>query len=73
MVEIMFKVQRAITLKIGKPELWVMCSAHRLIVLYICVKFGEDISDGNRVMEQTRMMEGLMDGWMDRWMDTQNF
>ena len=28
-----------ITLKIDKPELWFMCSARRLIVLYIYVKF----------------------------------
>ena len=40
-----------------------MCSACRLIVLYICVKFGI------RVMEWTRMMEALMNGWTD----TQNF
>ena len=37
----MFNVQRAITLKVGKPELRFMCSAHCLIVLYICMKFGE--------------------------------
>ena len=35
----MFTVQRAITPKVGKPELRFMCSAHRLIVLYSCVKF----------------------------------
>ena len=35
----MFNVQRAITPKEGKPELRLMCSACRLIVLYICVKF----------------------------------
>ena len=46
MVEmIMFNVQRAITPKIGKPELWVMSSASRLIVLYICVKLPENTVD----------------------------
>ena len=30
----------------GKPELRFMCSARRLTVLYICVKFGENILDG---------------------------
>ena len=40
----MFNVQRAITLKRGKPELLVMCSAHHLIVLYIGVKFCKNIS-----------------------------
>ena len=44
MVEMtMFNVQRAITPKVGKSELQFMCSAHRLIVLYICVKFRENI------------------------------
>ena len=40
-----------------------MCSAHRLIVLYICVKFHGDISDGIRNMEQMQMTEALKDGW----------
>ena len=39
----MFNVQRAITPKVGKPELCFMCSASCLIVLYICVKFHENI------------------------------
>ena len=43
-----FNVQRAITQKVGKPELLIMCSANRLIVLYICVKFRENT-------EQTRI------------------
>ena len=47
----MFNVQRAITPKVGKQMLRFMCSALRLIMLYICVKFGENISDGMRVME----------------------
>ena len=45
MVEIaMFNDPRAITPNFSKPELWFRCSAHRLIVLYICVKFHENIS-----------------------------
>ena len=35
----MFNVQRAIAPKVGKPELWFMCSAHCFIVFYTCVKF----------------------------------
>ena len=31
-----------------------MCSARRLIALYICMKFRENITIGIRVMEQTR-------------------
>ena len=46
MVEMaMFNVQRAITPKVGKHELWFLCSARRLIMLYICVKFGENNSE----------------------------
>ena len=44
MVEMtMFNVQNAVTPKVGKPELPFMCSADRLIVLCICVKFGENM------------------------------
>ena len=74
MVEMaMFNVQRAITPKVDKSELQFICSAHHLIVLYICVKFHENISDGISVMERTQMMEVLMDGQTDGWMDPQNF
>ena len=51
----MFNIKRAITPKVGKPELGFMCSAHCLIVLYICVKFRENITNGIRVMEQTQI------------------
>ena len=44
MVEIAwFNVQRAITLKVGKPESWFICSASCVLVLYTCVKFCENI------------------------------
>ena len=63
MVEIaMFNVQRAITPRVGKPELRFMCSAHCLIVLYICVNFGENVP---RFMERTRTMGALTDGRAD--------
>ena len=35
--------QRAITPKVGKPDLLFMFSAHRLMVFNICVKFHEYI------------------------------
>ena len=38
--------QRVITPKVCKSELWVMCSALPQIVLYICVKFCENIMIG---------------------------
>ena len=66
MVEIaMFHVQRAITPKVGKTELWFMCSAHRLMVLYIAVKFHENSSNDIRVMERTRNHKALRDGRTD--------
>ena len=50
MVEMaMFNVQKAIT-----PKFWFMFSARCLMVLYIGVKFRENISNGIRVVEQTR-------------------
>ena len=39
-------VQRTIVPKAGKPELQFMCSALCLIVIYICVKFRENIMNG---------------------------
>ena len=51
-----FNIQRAITLKVGKQELRFMCSACRLMVFDICVKFHEKISRGFKVNEQTRKL-----------------
>ena len=45
--------QRAITPKVGKPELPFMCSARRLMVYNVCVKFHENISSRFKVMERT--------------------
>ena len=58
MVEmIMFNVQRAITPKVDWPELQFMCSARRLMVLYICVKIRENtcITNCMRVTERTQV------------------
>ena len=63
----MFNAQWAITPKVGKQKLQFMCYARRLIVLYICVTFGKNISDSVRVMEWTRMIDA------DGRTDTQNF
>ena len=37
-------------------EVTVLFSAHRLIMLYICARFREIISNGIKVMERTRMI-----------------
>ena len=47
MVEMaMFNFQREITPTVDIKELWFICSARRLIVLSICVKFRDNISNG---------------------------
>ena len=51
----MFNVQRAITPKVGNSELRFICSTRRLIILYICMKFRENITKCIRVMERTRV------------------
>ena len=48
--------QRAITPKVGKPELRLLCSACRLMVLNVCVKIHENMSSGFKVMGRTRKL-----------------
>ena len=48
--------QRAITQKVEKPELRFLCSARRLMVFNVCVKFHENMSSGFKVMERTRKL-----------------
>ena len=64
MVEtVKFKVQRAITLKTGKPKLHFMCSAHRLMVLYTAggfVKISQTVSE---LWRDTKLQS--VDGQMD--------
>ena len=48
--------QRAITPKVGKPELPFICSARRLMVFDVCVKFHENMSSRFKVMERTRKL-----------------
>ena len=45
--------QRAINPKVGKPELRFLCSARRLMVFNVCVKFHENMSSSFEVMERT--------------------
>ena len=48
--------QRAITQNVEKPELRFMCSARRIMVINVCVKFHENMSSGFKVMERTRKL-----------------
>ena len=52
----MVNTQRAITPKVGKPKLRVMCSASRLMAYKICVKFHENMSSSLKVMERIRKL-----------------
>ena len=45
--------QRAISPKVGKPELWFLCSAHHLMVFNVCVKLNENMSSCFKVTELT--------------------
>ena len=48
--------KREITPKVDKLELPFMCSACRLMVINVCVKFHENMSRGLKVMERTRKL-----------------
>ena len=45
--------QRAITPKVGKPDLCFMCSARRLMGFDICVNVHENMSSGFKLMKRT--------------------
>ena len=47
---------KGITPKVGKPELRFLCSARRLMVFNVCVKFHENVSSSFKVMERTRKL-----------------
>ena len=39
------------------------------MIVYICTKFHENILNGIRVMERTRLVNGRTDGRTNRWTD----
>ena len=45
--------QRIFNPKVGKQELWFMCSTRYYIVLKVCVKFQENMSSGFKLMKRT--------------------
>ena len=45
--------QREITPKLSEEELWFLCMAHRLIVLYHCMKYHLNSFNGCQLTEQT--------------------
>ena len=48
------KFQRGITTILYRQELLFLCSAHHLTMLYISMKFHENILKGFQVIEQTQ-------------------
>ena len=48
-----FNTPRAKTPKVGKPELWFMCSARCLMVFNVSAKFHENMSSGFKLMKRT--------------------
>ena len=48
-----YKVQRDVTQKVSKQELWFLHSACHLMLVNICMKFHEDILNGFKVIERT--------------------
>ena len=61
-----FQFQRAITPKIRNPELRFLHCIRRLMLLYICVKFHENISNGFGITERARFCFRQTDGQTTR-------
>ena len=71
-----FNVQRAMIPELGNQKLWFMSSACLLMLLYICVKFRENISNGIKLWSghNVKVTDGRMDcRQMARWTNTKNF
>ena len=54
--QILLTHKRAITPKVGKPELQFLSSACHLMVFNVCVNFHENVSSSFKVMERTRKL-----------------
>ena len=48
-----YNVKRAVTPIADNSELWFLRSSHHIMVIYICIKFQENISDSFQVREIT--------------------
>ena len=54
---IIYNVQWEVTPKAGNLELWFLCSAHHIMVIYICIKVQANISNGFQVTERTHILQ----------------
>ena len=71
MIEItVCNIQRAITRRVGKPKLWFLCSALRLMIPYICLELHESISKAFQLTEWARFCVGQKDRQTD-WQEKQ--
>ena len=52
-----YNVQRVVTPKAGDSELCVLCSAHHIMVIYICIKFQENILNSFQATEWTHILQ----------------
>ena len=55
-----FKFQRAITTKLYRQELRLLCSARHLTMLYISMKFHDNILNRFQIIERTRNNHSLI-------------
>ena len=55
-------VPREIIKKLNKHELLFFCMVRRLIMLYKCMTFRRNISNGFQVLERTHFCDGQSDG-----------
>ena len=52
-----YNVKRAVTLKAGNSDVWLLCSAHHIMLMYICIKFKKNISNSFQVTEQKHILQ----------------
>ena len=52
-----YNVQRVVTPKAGNSELWFLYSAHRIMVIHICIKFQENTSNSFQITEWTHILQ----------------
>ena len=52
-----YNVERVVTPTAGNSELWSLCAAHHIMVIYICIKFQENIWNSFQVSEQTHILQ----------------
>ena len=52
-----YNVHRTVNPKAGNSEVWFLCSAHHIMVTYICIKVQENISNSFQVTERTHILQ----------------